>query len=90
MVRSIVTMTVSLEIGDNHSGDRTMSKRTRRTLELGLLVVLLGLLMSRLPTYSLVVVAGPNGTTVVEHSGSGPHTVRVEGADGAVAESRTW
>ncbi|HEX3148689.1 MAG TPA: hypothetical protein VHR66_11430 [Gemmataceae bacterium] len=67
-----------------------MSKRTWRLLQLALLAVVLGMLAGRLPGYSLVVVRGPNGTTVVEHSGPGPHVVRVEGPDGAVAESRTW
>jgi hypothetical protein len=68
-----------------------MRKRTRRTLQIMLIVLVLLMLMSgRLPSYSLVVVSGPNGTTRVERTGPGPHTVRVEGPDGVVAEAATW
>jgi hypothetical protein len=68
-----------------------MSKRTRRTVEVVVLVLAVLMMASgRLPSYSLVVISGPNGTTRVEHSGPGPHKVRVKGPDGAVAESVTW
>jgi hypothetical protein len=68
-----------------------MSKRTRRTLQIALLVLVLLMLVSgRLPSYSLIVVSGPNGTTRIERSGPGPHKVHVEGPDGAVAESIAW
>ena len=67
-----------------------MSKRTRRTLEVILLAVVVLLLLKQLPSYSFVMVSGPNVTTTGEHSGPGPHKVRVEGPDGAVAESKVW
>lgn len=67
-----------------------MSKRTRHTVELVLLAILVLALLGRLPSYSYVRVSGPDGTTVVETSGSGPHTVQVIGPDGSFAKSGSW
>jgi hypothetical protein len=67
-----------------------MSKRTRRTLEIGLVILVILFALGRLPSYSYVRVSGPEGTTVIESSGPGPHTVRVEGPDGTVAVSGGW
>jgi hypothetical protein len=67
-----------------------MSKRTRRTIEIVVLVILLLGLLGRLPSYSYVRVSGPDGTTVIEQSGPGPHSVTVIGADGSVAKSGAW
>jgi hypothetical protein len=67
-----------------------MSKRTRRTLELVLLALLVLAALGRLPSYSFVRVTGPDGTTVVEHAGPGPHTVTIVNKDGSFAKSRVW
>lgn len=67
-----------------------MSKRNRRTVELVLLAIAVLALLGRLPSYSYVRVNGPEGTTVIERSGPGPHTVQVIGPDGAFAKSGSW
>jgi hypothetical protein len=67
-----------------------MSKHTRRTLEVILLATFVLLLLGRLPSYSYVRITGPDGTTVVEHSGTGPLTVQVIGSDGSFAKSEAW
>jgi hypothetical protein len=67
-----------------------MSKHTRRTLEVILLATFVLLLLGRLPSYSYVRITGPDGTTVVEQSGIGPHTVQVIGSDGSFAKSEAW
>jgi len=67
-----------------------MTKRTRRTLEVVALAILVLMLLGRLPNYSYVRVSGPEGTTVVESTGPGPHTIQVKGADGTVAISGSW
>lgn len=67
-----------------------MSKRTRRTLEIVALVILLLALLGRLPSYSYVRVTGPDGTTVIESSGTGPQAVQVIGPDGSFARSGGW
>ena len=67
-----------------------MSKCTRRTIEIVLLAVLVLALLGRLPSYSYVRVSGPEGTTIIEHSGPGPHTIQVMGPDGSFAKSGTW
>jgi len=67
-----------------------MSKRTRRTIEIAILVLVLLALAGRLPSYSYVRVSGPDGTTVIEQSGPGPHSVTVVGSDGSFAKSSAW
>ena len=67
-----------------------MSKRTRRTVEIFLIVVLLLALLGRLPSYSYVRVTGPDGTTVIESSGTGAQSVQVIGPDGSFAKSGAW
>jgi hypothetical protein len=67
-----------------------MTKRTRRTVEIFLIVVLLLALLGRLPSYSYVRVTGPDGTTVIESSGTGPQSVQVIGPDGSFAKSGAW
>jgi hypothetical protein len=65
-------------------------KQTRRTLELLLLALLVLAVLGRLPSFSYVRVSGPDGTTVVEHTGPGPHTVMVVGKDVSFAKSGAW
>ena len=67
-----------------------MTKRTRRTIEILLLALLVLFVLCRLPSYTYVRVSGPDGTTVIEHSGPGPHTVEVIGPDGSFAKSGAW
>ena len=67
-----------------------MTKHTRRTLEVVFLAILVLMLLGRLSNYSYVRVSGPDGITVVEQAGPGPHVVRVDGADGSVAISGSW
>ena len=67
-----------------------MTRRSHRTLEVIALAILILTLLGRLPSYSYVRVSGPEGTTVIEHSGPGPHTVQVVVPDGAVAKSGAW
>jgi hypothetical protein len=67
-----------------------MSKHTRRTFELVLLALLILFLLGRLPSYSYVRMTDENGTTVIEHSGPGPHRIHVEGPDGSFARSGNW
>jgi hypothetical protein len=67
-----------------------MTKRTRRTLELVLLAIVVLVLLGRLPSYTYVRVSGESGTTVIEHTGPGPHRVHVEGPDGSFAKSGAW
>jgi hypothetical protein len=67
-----------------------MTKRTRQILEIILLAFVVLLLLGRLPSYSFIMVSGPEGKTLIEHTGPGPHTVRVEGPDGSVAVSGGW
>jgi len=67
-----------------------MTKRTRRTLELVLLALLIVFLLGRLPSYSYVRVSDENGTTIIEQSGPGPHRIHVEGPDGSFAKSGAW
>jgi hypothetical protein len=67
-----------------------MTNRRHRTLEVIALAILILTLVGRLPSYSYVRVSGPEGTTVIEYSGPGPHTVQVAGPDGAVAKSGAW
>jgi len=67
-----------------------MSKRTRRSVEIVVLVILVLALLGRLPSYSYVRVSGPDGTTVIESSGTGPQSVQVIGPDGSFARSGAW
>lgn len=67
-----------------------MSKRTRRMLEIAALVILVLAVLGRLPSYSYIHIRGPEGTTVIEHSGPGPHSVQVIGRDGSFAKSGSW
>ena len=67
-----------------------MTKRTRRTVEIALVALLVLALLGRLPSYSYVRVSGPDGTTVIESSGTGPQSVQVIGPDGSFAKSSAW
>jgi len=67
-----------------------MTKRTRRTIEIALLALVVLFVLGRLPSYSYVRVSGPEGTTVIEVSGPGPYTVEVIGPDGSFAKSGAW
>ena len=67
-----------------------MTNRTRRTIEIVTVVILVLALLGRLPSYSYVRVSGPEGTAVIEISGPGPHTVQVTGRDGSFAKSGSW
>jgi hypothetical protein len=67
-----------------------MTRRTRRTIEIVALVILVLALLGRLPSYSCVRVTGPDGTTVIESSGTGPQSVQVIGPDGSFAKSGAW
>jgi len=67
-----------------------MSKQTRRMLEVTLVAIVVLMVLGRLPKCNYVKVSGPDGTTVVESSGPGPHVIRVDGNDGSVAISGSW
>jgi hypothetical protein len=67
-----------------------MTKRTRRTVELVLLAIVVLALLGRLPSYTYVRVSGPEGMTVIESSGTGPQSVQVIGPDGSFAKSDAW
>ena len=64
-----------------------MCKRTRRTVEMVFLALLILFLLGRLPSYSYVRVGGENAPTVIEITGPGPHRIHVEGPDGSFVKT---
>jgi hypothetical protein len=68
-----------------------MSKRTRKTLWiLAVTLVLAGALSRVAPNRATVVITGADGEVRAESTGPGPRAVRVEMPDGAFAESVAW